>query len=357
MGARIHFESAHTAIPSNNITGNGTINQVAKFTGANVIGDSIITDNGTGVGIGTSTIGLNDRLLIKTSVDSSFAQGLVIQRSVNTDEGYISYNGGAFQFRATDGDPIILGQVSNERMRIDSTGNVGIGETTPTARLHVKGSGTTGATNAFLVQNGAGTDMLGIYDNGRVFFGNASVNQPYIINFDGSSTEGGNGQAMRIRQQANINGILMQYFADGLFNNTTSGNNVSHDFFATGYRGATGSGNYNALRLGYTINNVSGSTQTGTARGILVNATETLLEGMLHKLMDLQVGGSSKFEVLSTGSTAVSINSTTQGFLPPRMNTVQRNAIVTPAAGLMVYDTDDNKLYVFTTLWEQITSL
>jgi hypothetical protein len=49
MGARIHFESAHTAIPSNNITGNGTINQVAKFTGANVIGDGLITDNGTSV--------------------------------------------------------------------------------------------------------------------------------------------------------------------------------------------------------------------------------------------------------------------------------------------------------------------
>jgi hypothetical protein len=247
--------------------------------------------------------------------------------------------------------------VSSYEMELTDTGNLIIGGSSGTARLAVKGSGTTSATNAFLVQNGAGTDMLGIYDNGRVFFGNAGVNQPYIINFDGSSTEGGNGQAMRIRQQANINGILMQYFADGLFNNTTSGNNVSHDFFATGYRGATGSGNYNALRLGYTINNVSGSTQTGTARGILVNATETLLEGMLHKLMDLQVGGSSKFEVLSTGSTAVSINSTTQGFLPPRMNTVQRNAIVTPAAGLMVYDTDDNKLYVFTTLWEQITSL
>tara|TARA_B110000503_G_scaffold56831_1_gene90977 strand:+ start:1118 stop:2599 length:1482 start_codon:yes stop_codon:yes gene_type:complete len=55
MAARIHFESGHTAIPSNNITGNGTINQVAKFTGANAIGDSIITANGTNVGIGTTT--------------------------------------------------------------------------------------------------------------------------------------------------------------------------------------------------------------------------------------------------------------------------------------------------------------
>lgn len=55
--------------------------------------------------------------------------------------------------------------------------------------------------------------------------------------------------------------------------------------------------------------------------------------------------------------TSLTINSTTQGFLPPRMTTVQKNAIVTPAAGLMVYDTTLNKLCVFTTVWETITSI
>lgn len=252
--------------------------------------------------------------------------------------------------------------IGNTNNIILNWGTTGVGVAsgsaiTATATFQVKGSGTTSATTSLLVQNSAGSTMFGILDNSRVFFGNSAANQPYITNFDGVSTEGGNGQALRIRQQANINGILMQYFADGLFNNTTSGNNISHDFIATGYRGATGNGNYNALRLGYTINNVSASTQTGIARGILVNATETSLEGMLHKLMDLQVGGSSKFEVLSTGSTAVSINSTTQGFLPPRMTTAQKNAIVTPAAGLVVFDTTLAKLCVYTTAWETITSV
>jgi hypothetical protein len=255
---------------------------------------------------------------------------------------------------ATSSEQVYFGKNSFTLALNNTTNNVTIGASSGTARLFIKGAGTTSATTSLLVENSAGTDMLGIYDNGRVFLGNAGVNQPYIINFDGSSTEGGNGQAIRIRQQANINGILMQYFADGLFNNTTSGNNVSHDFLATGYRGNTGSGNYNALRLSYTINNISGSTQTGTARGISVNATETSLEGMLHKLMDLQVGGSSKFEVLSTGSTAVSINSTTQGFLPPRMTTTQRDAIATPASGLQVYDSTVNRASVYSTAWENV---
>ena len=34
------------------------------------------------------------------------------------------------------------------------------------------------------------------------------------------------------------------------------------------------------------------------------------------------------------------IDSVTKGFLPPRMTTTQKNAIATPAEGLMVYDTD-----------------
>lgn len=55
-------------------------------------------------------------------------------------------------------------------------------------------------------------------------------------------------------------------------------------------------------------------------------------------------------------SAKLSAASTTQGFLPPRMTTVQRDAISTPAAGLMVYNTTTAKLNVFTTAWEAVTS-
>jgi hypothetical protein len=57
-------------------------------------------------------------------------------------------------------------------------------------------------------------------------------------------------------------------------------------------------------------------------------------------------------------SSKVTIQSTTQGFLPPRMTTAQKNAIASPAAGLVVYDTTLNKLCVRTaSTWETITSL
>lgn len=50
-------------------------------------------------------------------------------------------------------------------------------------------------------------------------------------------------------------------------------------------------------------------------------------------------------------------DSTTKGFLPPRMTTTQKNNISSPAEGLMVYDTTLHKLSVYTgSAWETVTS-
>jgi len=46
-------------------------------------------------------------------------------------------------------------------------------------------------------------------------------------------------------------------------------------------------------------------------------------------------------------SAKLQLDSTTKGFLPPRMTTTQKNAIATPAAGLVVYDTTTNKLQCY----------
>jgi hypothetical protein len=61
----------------------------------------------------------------------------------------------------------------------------------------------------------------------------------------------------------------------------------------------------------------------------------------------------------STGdpSALLTLSSTTKGFLPPKMTTTQKNAIVSPVSGLIVYDTTLNKLCVYTTAWQTITSV
>ncbi len=51
------------------------------------------------------------------------------------------------------------------------------------------------------------------------------------------------------------------------------------------------------------------------------------------------------------------LSSTTKGFLPPVMTTTQKNAISTPPAGLVVYDSTLNKLCVYAgAAWQTITS-
>lgn len=67
--------------------------------------------------------------------------------------------------------------------------------------------------------------------------------------------------------------------------------------------------------------------------------------------------GNSAFGGAPDDAAILSLVSTTQGFLPPRMTTAQKTAIGTPAAGLVVYDTTLNKLCVYTTAWEVVTSV
>jgi hypothetical protein len=53
-----------------------------------------------------------------------------------------------------------------------------------------------------------------------------------------------------------------------------------------------------------------------------------------------------------SASARLQVDSTTSGFLPPRMTTANRNAISSPAEGLCVYDTTLHKLYVYDgTIW------
>ena len=55
-------------------------------------------------------------------------------------------------------------------------------------------------------------------------------------------------------------------------------------------------------------------------------------------------------------SAILDVNSTTMGLLPPRMTTTQRKAILSPAEGLVVYNTDEKALNIYTGMsWKAMT--
>ncbi len=76
------------------------------------------------------------------------------------------------------------------------------------------------------------------------------------------------------------------------------------------------------------------------------NVTKMVIEG------DGKVGiGTTNPDVTAL----LDLNSTTKGFLPPRMTTVERDAIVSPAPGLRIHNTTIDKAEIFTgTTWKTI---
>lgn len=133
------------------IGGSGTTNYHAKFTASGTIGNSLIFDNGTNVGVGTSSPETTFQVGNGTGLKQFYVKGggydLVLGAAGGNFLGYASQSIVAiFNTSATPlgistnaSQPIIFGTNATERFRVTSTGNVGIGTTSPTAKLHVVG--------------------------------------------------------------------------------------------------------------------------------------------------------------------------------------------------------------------------
>lgn len=102
-----------------------------------------------------------------------------------------------------------------------------------------------------------------------------------------------------------------------------------------------------------------------TRRPGIINRSFTLWDDGSVMACGSNTTGDGQFTIGVVGNTGaidpsakLQINSTTLGFLPPRMTTTQKNAISSPAEGLVVYDTTLHKLSVRTVAtWETVTSV
>lgn len=84
--------------------------------------------------------------------------------------------------------------------------------------------------------------------------------------------------------------------------------------------------------------------------------------GQIDQTITDMLDGSEPFSGLKVGagalnaSAAAQIDSTTKGFLPPRMTTAERDAISSPATGLLIWNTTTNSLNYYDGAWQVVGS-
>jgi hypothetical protein len=204
------------------------------------------------------------------------------------------FDAGGFVFRNSPSAAANSGIVFTTRALLNSTGDltIGNGGTTLGARVGIKGSGSTSATTSLLVQNSSAVTMAQIKDNGEAYFNIDRTGNGFQIADGGAPTQ-----------------QTVLYQKGGITQTTTRGSSS----------------------LKYFIWSSNGSEFPNGHFGY--NFDQFIISDVQKDL-----------DAAKIASAVLQADSTTRGFLPPRMTTTQKNAIATPAAGLVVYDSTTNKL-------------
>jgi hypothetical protein len=125
-----------------------TLNVVPKGDGTG-LADSQISDDGTNVGIGTTTP--SHRLSLFNAASYSLINFLTSTTGTSSGDGFMigldNASGDADIWNWTAGRYIQFGTSGTQRMIIDGTGNVGIGSSSPTSKLEVNGYTKLGTDN------------------------------------------------------------------------------------------------------------------------------------------------------------------------------------------------------------------
>jgi hypothetical protein len=224
----------------------------------------------------------------------------------------------------------------------------------------IYGSGATGiyfglgsSTNGL---SGTGLSICRAYLNeyGNNAYGFVGLDNTIAMTFRfgafGSSVE-----AMRL---TNTSVILRPTTGNVLIGTTTD---AGFRLDVNGTARVTGAGS-TGTTFGLTVRNSSGTLgltvrDDGTVYNRFMNTTQLSQDGAGNA--GYIQGNFCIGAVAYAGASAVlDVRSTTRGFLPPRMTTTEKNAIASPASGLVVYDTTLGKLCVRgASAWETITSV
>jgi len=237
------------------------------------------------------------------------------------------------------GDVVINGGGS-ERARFKANGNVGIGTSSPAQKLDVNGNTQITGNLIFpagerLIQYGASSFFAG-RDSGGVYLAYGFGSQQIDI---GSISTGN----IRLRTTANVildNGsskLLIGTSTDAGFKLDVNGTARVSGALTISTGGAVITGQVQAnggLKTSVVLNNTFNTNANSLT---IFQSSDALGEARFHNSV------CAGFVSTINTSAILQAESTTKGFLPPRMTTTQKNAVASPATGLQIYDSTLNR--------------
>lgn len=131
------------------------------------------------------------------------------------------------------------------------------------------------------------------------------------------------------------------------------GGNVTIENSVTQFPKITFRNNTNILKGSFGVNNndVRLGTTAGNTGGYLKFDIEDAQKMVITSIGNVGIGSNTT----PAESALLDLNSTSKGFLAPRMSEANRNAITSPASGLSIYNTTTNQFNYFNgTIWRNI---
>ena len=268
------------------------------------------------------------------SLQDQYADGGGNASAIRSYSNLYSQWGSALTFSTTG----TSGNGVYERMRITASGNVGIGTTNPLNKLTIQSD-----------------DVFNQDSGGQIVIkGSTSTTKSLRIGFDTTSNY---GYIQSIDVGVTSRPFVLQPFGGNVGIGTTSPSDKLTIQDSLPILSVLGTSSGGTGTFGYRIkdggNNLVDFTYNSATGENKIGGLQSYVFPTFYS------GGSERMRITSSGNVGIGLTSpnpsallhlksTTQGFLPPVMRTGERDSIGSPAAGLMIFNEDDEVVQVFT---------